>query len=313
MSYTTIPSSSNIGRILLITGPTASGKSSLAEYVALRRGGRGQNCEIISADSRQVYRGLDIGTAKPKNPPVPYHLIDIAEPTEQYSAARFVQDTAEAIADIIQRGKMPIVVGGTGLYIRALTVGIFEGNFRDDKLRAELRRRYDAGEDLFAELAEIDPVAAEKIDPRNFVRIQRALEVYYISGKPISYHWEHSAYKKVPYTFDKVAVSIPRDELHKRIKERVYKMLEDGWIKETERLLKKLTQPAPAPALLSLGYPEIIAFINGELTGEELPEKIIAKTNGYARRQMVWLRKEPNLKWLTPDEIKERYADNYRR
>jgi len=321
MSYTTIPSSSNIGKILLITGPTASGKSGLAEYIALRRGGR----EIISADSRQIYKGLDIGTAKPKNPPVPYHLIDIIEPTERYSAARFVQDAAEKIADILQRGRTPIVVGGTGLYIRALTIGIFDGEFRDDELRAELRRRYDAGDDLFAELAKIDPAAAEKIDPRNFVRIQRALEVYYLSGKPISYHWEHSEYKKVPYTFEKVAVSIPREELRRRIRERVHKMLKDGWIEETRELLKKLTPPpiaegreplfptrAPAPALLSLGYPEIIAYIRGELSIEELPEKIIAKTNGYARRQMVWFRKEPDLRWLTAAEIKERYANNYR-
>ena len=279
-------------RVLIIAGPTAVGKTAVAETVAEKLGG-----ELISADSRQIYKGLDVGTAKPRNSKIPYHLIDIVTPEKRYDAAQFARDAQTLIKQIYDRGKTPIIVGGTGLYIRALTEGIFEGNFRDETVREELLRRWRAGENLYAELMRVDPEAAKKIDPKNFVRIQRALEVYIVSGKPISYWWKTATKKPSEWKFVKIILNKERKALYERIEKRVDEMLEAGWVDEVKNLLKSGV-PENAPAFSSIGYRQVVDYIKGKLSWEQMREQIIKATKEYARRQLIWFRKEPGAVWL---------------
>ena len=279
-------------RVLIIAGPTAVGKTAVAETVAEKLGG-----ELISADSRQIYKGLDVGTAKPRNSKIPYHLIDIVTPEKRYDAAQFARDAQTLIKQIYDRGKTPIIVGGTGLYIRALTEGIFEGNFRDETVREELLRRWRAGENLYVELMRVDPEAAKKIDPKNFVRIQRALEVYIVSGKPISYWWKTATKKLSEWKFVKIILNKERKALYERIEKRVDEMLEAGWVDEVKNLLKSGV-PENAPAFSSIGYKQVVDYIKGKLSWEQMKEKIIKATKEYARRQLIWFRKEPGAVWL---------------
>ena len=279
-------------RVLIIAGPTAVGKTAVAETVAEKLGG-----ELISADSRQIYEGLDVGTAKPRNSKIPYHLIDILTPEKRYDAAQFARDAQTLIKQIYDRGKTPIIVGGTGLYIRALTEGIFEGDFRDETVREELLRRWRAGENLYAELMRVDPEAAKKIDPKNFVRIQRALEVYIVSGKPISYWWKTATKKPSEWKFVKIILNKERKALYERIEKRVDEMLEAGWVNEVKKLLKSGV-PENAPAFSSIGYKQVVDYIKGKLSWEQMREQIIKATKEYARRQLIWFRKEPGAVWL---------------
>ena len=279
-------------RVLIIAGPTAVGKTAVAERVAEKLSG-----ELISADSRQIYKGLDVGTAKPRNSKIPYHLIDIVTPEKRYDAAQFARDAQALIKQIYDRGKIPIIVGGTGLYIRALTEGIFEGNFRDETVREELLRRWRAGENLYAELMRVDPEAAKKIDPKNFVRIQRALEVYIVSGKPISYWWKTATKKPSEWKFVKIILNKERKVLYERIEKRVDEMLEAGWVDEVKNLLKSgVTENAPA--FSSIGYRQVVDYIKGKLSWDQMREQIIKATKEYARRQLIWFRKEPGAVWL---------------
>ena len=279
-------------RVLIIAGPTAVGKTAVAETVAEKLGG-----ELISADSRQIYKGLDVGTAKPRNSKIPYHLIDIVTPEKRYDAAQFARDAQALIKQIYDSGKTPIIVGGTGLYIRALTEGIFEGNFRDETVREELLRRWRAGENLYAELMRVDPEAAKKIDPKNFVRIQRALEVYIVSGKPISYWWKTATKKPSEWKFVKIILNKEIKALYERIEKRVDEMLEAGWVDEVKNLLKSGV-PENAPAFSSIGYRQVVDYIKGKLSWEQMREQIIKATKEYARRQLIWFRKEPGAVWL---------------
>jgi len=279
-------------RVLIIAGPTAVGKTAVAETVAEKLSG-----ELISADSRQIYKGLDVGTAKPRNSKIPYHLIDIVTPEKRYDAAQFARDAQALIKQIHDRRKTPIIVGGTGLYIRALTEGIFEGNFRDETVREELLRRWRAGENLYAELMRVDPEAAKKIDPKNFVRIQRALEVYIVSGKPISYWWKTATKKPSEWKFVKIILNKERKALYERIEKRVDEMLEAGWVDEVKNLLKSGV-PENASAFSSIGYRQVVDYIKGKLSWDQMREQIIKATKEYARRQLIWFRKEPGAVWL---------------
>ncbi len=278
--------------ILVILGPTAVGKTTAAEIIAQNTGG-----EIISADSRQIYKKLSIGTAKPTDAHIKYHLIDIIEPSERYDAARFVSDALSAIDNILSRKKIPIIVGGTGLYIRALTVGLFPGEFRDDEIRKQLKYRHDSGEDLYKFLCDIDPKAAEKIAPQNYVRIERALEVFLISGKPISYWWETETKPPNELQFLKIGLSIERKELYHRIEQRAQKMFENGWVDEVQKLLDSGIAK-DVPAFNSIGYGAVLRFLDGEISQEEMLEQIIRDTKRYAKRQITWFKKEPNVHWL---------------
>ena len=286
-------------KIPVILGPTAVGKTTIAEKIAEKIGG-----EIISADSRQIYKKLSIGTAKPENPAVKYHLIDIIEPLDRYNAAQFISDTIAAVDEIKSRCKIPIIVGGTGLYIRALTEGIFPGEFRDEKIRRELQKRYAGGEDLYSFLEKVDPVAAKKIDRRNYVRIERALEVFIISGKPISYWWEHSTKPPTSYAFLKIGLMIEREKLYRRIDERVEKMLAAGWIEEVKKLLDDGIS-RDAPAFNSIGYRSVIKFIDGGISREGMMEEIKRDTRRYAKRQISWFKREKNVHWFDITNLAE--------
>jgi len=279
-------------RSLVISGPTGVGKTKISQIVAEMLDG-----EIISADSRQVYRGLDIGTAKPVSPKITHHLIDIIEPTEQYDSASFVRDSLEIMEKLHNEGKVPIIVGGTGLYIRALTEGIFTGNFRDVKIRKSLRARWNAGDDLYVELKKIDPIAAKKIDPRNYVRIERAIEVFMISGKPISYWWENKTNKLSDWFFLKIVLTLDRSVLYSNIENRTMQMIQQGWIEEVKRLIDSGI-PKNSSGLSSIGYRQIISYLNDEISQDEMVKEIIKETKQYARKQLIWFRKEPNVRWV---------------
>jgi tRNA dimethylallyltransferase len=277
---------------LVISGPTGVGKTKISQIVAEKLDG-----EIISADSRQVYRGLDIGTAKPVSPKITHHLIDIIEPTERYDAASFVRDSLEIMEKLHNEGKVPIIVGGTGLYIRALTEGIFTGNFRDVKIRKSLKARWNAGDNLYVELKKIDPIAAKNIDPRNYVRIERAIEVFMISGKPISYWWENKTNKSSDWFFLKIVLTLDRSVLYSNIENRTMQMIQQGWIEEVKRLIDSGI-PKNSSGLSSIGYRQIISYLNGEISQDEMIKEIIKETKQYARKQLIWFRKEPNVHWV---------------
>ncbi len=292
-------------KTLVITGPTATGKSEVGIIIARKFAG-----ELISADSRQIYKGFIIGTSAPVDSPVPYHLVNFLEAEEQFDAMSFVRLARRLITEIQAREHLPIVVGGTGLYIRALCEGLFEvpslmHKGKDEELRARLRKRFNDGEDLWAELKEVDPESAERISPRDFPRIERALEVWYNTGKPITY-W-HKEGASSPLRCQKFLLRIGRDELYRRINERVERMFSAGWVEEVERLLSSGVSTA-SPAFQSVGYREICDYLQGKLSLDEAKERIKRRTRHYARRQMIWFRKEPgvipvDITGLSADEI----------
>ncbi|MFH0810373.1 MAG: tRNA (adenosine(37)-N6)-dimethylallyltransferase MiaA [Pseudomonadota bacterium] len=286
--------------LLVIVGPTASGKTEVALRLAERIG-----AEIISADSVQVYRGLDIGSAKPtvaEQAHVRHHLLDVAEPDEQFDAARFRTLAAEAIADIQGRGKAVVVAGGTGLYIRALLGGLFQSPPKDPALRLALTQeaRQRGRESLWQRLAEIDPAAARRIHPRDLVRVIRALEVSALAGRPLSQLQAEHGFGERPYRYVKIGLLVERPELYRRIEERVGVMLAAGWLDETRRLLER---HGPAVrALQALGYFRLVACLQGRLSIEEARRQIVIDTRRYAKRQLVWFRADPEITWLRPDD-----------
>ncbi|HSA58165.1 MAG TPA: tRNA (adenosine(37)-N6)-dimethylallyltransferase MiaA [bacterium] len=288
--------------IIILCGPTASGKTAVAVEAAQRLG-----AEIVSADSGQVYRGMDIGTAKPSREDrsrVPFHLIDILDPDQQFSAADFRSRSLEAIGAIQKRGKRALVVGGTGLYLKALEQGLFEGPSRDDAVRAELeeRVRRDGIESLHRELQEVDPSAAAAIPPKNRQRIIRALEVYRLTGRPISEFWKEdqarrgSGGRAIP-TFIKYGLDLSRDELNRRIEERVEGMIEEGLLAEARGLWERWGRAAPGLKLI--GYKEIVAYLEGKTGLEEAVALVIKNTRQYAKRQRTWFRKDKEIRWVS--------------
>lgn len=298
-------------KIVIIVGPTASGKSMLAMELAARFNG-----EIVNADSMQVYRFMDIGTAKPtreQRQRVPHHLIDIADPDEEFSAARYNEEASRAIHDIHERGKNVFVVGGTGLYIRALTKGLFKGPGSDMRLRNEfatLGSRSEGPRYLYEKLKEVDPEAASRIHPNNMARIVRALEVYYLTNKPISAFQKEHGFSEEPYDALKVGLSIDRKLLYKRIEDRVDSMIAAGLVEEVRRLLAMGYSP-DLKAKRGLGYKEIVGYIQNKYSLEDAAMEIKKNTRRYAKRQMTWFRKEadtslpPNASvggWFAHDE-----------
>lgn len=277
--------------ILGIVGPTASGKTALALAHAEKIG-----AEIVSCDSMQVYRHLDIGTAKPtveEQAKIPHHLIDVAEPDESFSAARYVTLADRAIAEVRARNKPVIVVGGTGLYLRALRWGLFDAPARDDELRARLTAEEAAQPGvLHARLAAVDPVSAARINPRDLVRLVRALEVHTLTGVPISaHHAAHAPTERHPMRV--VYLDPPHDELARRILVRAQQMLDAGLKIETETAIARWGR-AIAP-LQALGYKEMGQVLDGALPEAELPVAIARATVRYARRQRTWFKKEPGV------------------
>ncbi|HLB25154.1 MAG TPA: tRNA (adenosine(37)-N6)-dimethylallyltransferase MiaA [Nitrospirota bacterium] len=287
--------------LLIIVGPTAVGKTELALALAEEI-----NAEIISADSMQVYRGMDIGTAKPtpdERARVPHHLIDVADPREEFSAGRYVKLAEEAIEDIRGRGKVPLVVGGTGLYVRSLVDGLFEGPGADRALRDELteRERREPGS-LYAALKGFDPAAADRINPSDVRRIIRALEVYYTSGEPISARqaqWSSGQGRPA-----KVAgLRLARPALYRRIEERVDKMMRAGLLDEV-RALKDMGCPRGSASMQALGYKQLMAHLDGETTLEEAVRLIKRDTKRYAKRQFTWFGADKRVTWVDMDGLK---------
>ena len=296
--------------ILVITGQTAGGKERLAVAAAGRLGG-----EIIGADSMKVYRGMDIGTAKPsaeQRARVPHHLLDVADPAETFSTARWLELAQATIADVHRRGRAAIVSGGTPLYLKALLEGLFEGPAADAALRrrlaAEAQERGPAA--LHDRLAKVDPQAAARIHPNDLRRIVRALEVWELTGTPISDLQRQWGARRPEYRPLVVAIRRQGPDLTQRITERVGRMMAAGLVDEVRRLAARPEGLAPGPRQ-ALGYAEVLDFLDGRLPEADLVPAIVAHTRQFARRQMMWIRRFDGVVWLdaAPDADTADLAD----
>ena len=278
---------------IILMGPTASGKSSLAVQLAQALDG-----EIISVDSALVYRGMDIGTAKPalaERGGIPHHLIDILDPSEIFSTGQFRTHAIQLMAEITGRGRLPILVGGTMLYFRALTQGIAELPAADSAIRARLDHDLAVlGKDaLHKRLAAIDPASAARIHPNDPQRIQRALEVHEITGKPLTSHFEEIHQNLIPYQFIKLILApSDRKTLHEIIARRIEDMLAQGFIEEVAALYERGDLSEALPSIRCVGYRQIWAYLKGEYGRPAMVEKGIAATRQLAKRQFTWLRTE---------------------
>jgi len=284
-------------RLVIVQGPTASGKSDLAMQLAERLNG-----EIVNADSMQVYRGMDIGTAKPSREErdrVPHHLYDIVEPDVNFTAADFREHAFRVIEEIDRKGKRVVLVGGTGLYIRALTQGLVDSPGGDDDIRRELEAQADREglEALHRRLAEVDPVAAARLHPNDRVRIVRALEVFLLTGRPLSAFQEEHRFADERYCCLKFGIYVEREILYQRVEERVDRMIADGLVEEVRGLLAT-GYPASIKAMGSIGYKEICAHLAGEYPLEEAVRLIKRNTRQYAKRQMTWFRRDSENIWV---------------
>ena len=286
--------------LIAIVGPTAAGKSALALRLAQHLGG-----EIVNGDSRLVYRHMDIGTAKPtpqERALVPHHLVDILDPDEPYSLALYLAQARQAIGDIQQQGRLPLLVGGTGQYIWGLLEGFRAPQVPPNpSLRARLEAQAveEGHQALWQRLQTIDPVAASRIDPRNVRRVVRALEVYCETGIPFS---QAQGRESPPYRSLVLGLTLERLRLYQRIDRRVEAMVESGWPQEVARLLEKGYSPE-LPAMSSLRYREMAACVRGEISLEEAVVRIKSATHRFARRQYAWFRlKDPRIHWLDGEE-----------
>ena len=283
--------------VVAILGATATGKSALGLAVAERYGG-----EIVNCDSTAVYRGFDIGTDKLQPSDrrgIPHHLIDIADPTDEYTAAQYARDAASVIGDIHRRRRLPIVVGGTGLYYRALTRGLFAGPGRDPDLRARLEgvARRGSVERLHRMLARVDPRSAARIQPRDLKRIVRALEVYILTGKPLTSHFSETKSPIAGLDVVAVALRLPAAQISERVTRRVDEQFERGLLDEIRALLARGV-PETARPFGGLVYRQALEHLRG-VRDEKATRALIAQENRrYARRQLIWFRKEPNLPWF---------------
>lgn len=280
-------------KLLVVAGPTGSGKSALALRLAEAVG-----AEIVNADSMQIYRGLDIGTAKPSAEElarVPHHLVSFVSPEANFSASDFRREAAAVIEDIQRRGRKAIVVGGTGLYIRALLEGLVDSPEGDPELRRQFEGR--SGEELLQQLGEVDPETAARLHPNDRVRIVRALEVFAQTGRPISAFRSEHGFAERHYESMKIAIRVEREELYRRLNLRVDQMLRDGLVAEVAGLLAA-GYSRELKALRSIGYKEIAAHLAGELALDEAVELIKRDTRRYAKRQMTWFSRENDIYWL---------------
>ena len=290
--------------ILVICGPTASGKTALAAELALRFGG-----EVVSADSMQVYRRMDIGTAKPTRSEqrgVPHHMIDVAEPEENYSVARYVADAVPIVDGILARGKLPIIAGGTGLYIDHLVAGRQFAPFQPDSgLRPQLqaRARQEGLPALYAQLAQVDPDAAGNIHPNDEKRIIRALEVFLSTGKPLSQHDRESRALPSRYTPLTIVLNFAqRPHLWERIDRRVDQMMAQGLEGEVRALLESGIPP-DCTAMQAIGYKELAAAIRSGLPVQSGAEEVKLRSRQYAKRQLTWFRRSRDARWFEWEKI----------
>ncbi len=282
--------------ILIIAGPTAVGKTEASLLLA-----REWNAEIVSADSMQIYRGMDIGTAKPSREQrklVYHHLIDVVDPDQPYSVGDYLRDARSAIDGILSGGGVPLVVGGTGLYIRALTRGLFHGPPADLALRERLLRR-DAEEPgiLYADLVTVDSDAAVKIHPNDLRRTVRALEVYYLRDRKMSEFQREHGFQEKSYSFRLVFLVRSRAELYPRIERRVDGMIAAGLEAEVKSLMDRGYRP-DLPSMQGLGYKQFLDHFEGRITRDEAIVLLKRDTRRYAKRQFTWFRREPDTSWI---------------
>jgi tRNA dimethylallyltransferase len=291
-------------KIIAVAGPTASGKSALALELCKRLDG-----ELISLDSMQIYRGLDIGTAKPtkaEQAEVRHHMIDICEPTENFSAAEFAERAHKVIADVQSRGKKAVLCGGTGLYLDTVLGRLDFGEIEsDEKLRGELIAfaEKNGADALHERLREIDPQAAEKIHKNNVRRVARAIEIYELTGKTKTEH-DREAISDSPY--ESLIIGLDYDDrevLYNRINRRVDAMIEAGLEGEVRSLVSRGLLSAESTAGQAIGYKEMLGYIAGDCSLGDTVEKIKLGTRRYAKRQLTWLRRNPNINWLYPDRL----------
>ncbi len=291
-------------KIIAVAGPTASGKSALALELCKRLDG-----ELISLDSMQIYRGLDIGTAKPtkaEQAEVRHHMIDICEPTENFSAAEFAERAHKVIADVQSRGKRAVLCGGTGLYLDTVLGRLDFGEIEsDEKLRGELIAfaEKNGADALHERLREIDPQAAEKIHKNNVRRVARAIEIYELTGKTKTEH-DREAISDSPY--ESLIIGLDYDDrevLYNRINRRVDAMIEAGLEGEVRSLVSRGLLSAESTAGQAIGYKEMLGYIAGDCSLGDAVEKIKLGTRRYAKRQLTWLRRNPSINWLYPDRL----------
>ena len=291
-------------KVIVICGPTASGKTSLSIELAKKING-----EIVSADSMQIYKDMDVGTAKTtpeEMQGIKHYLQDFVEPDKRYSVADYKVDAEKAIEEILSKGKTPIVVGGTGLYVDSLIYGIEYQEIRfDEKYRKELEdiALKDGLETLYKKAQEIDPEAMKKISCNDKKRIMRVLEIYKATGKTKTEQEIESRKKEVKYDYKVFAIDWEREKLYKRINKRVDIMIENGLIEEVENLLKKYKEFPTA--MQGLGYKEVVEYLNGYLTKEEMIDKIKQATRRYAKRQITWFRKNKQTIWIGPQDLQK--------
>jgi len=284
-------------RFVAILGPTATGKSALGMALALRFGG-----EVVSCDSTAVYRGFDIGTDKvpvSARQGVPHHMIDVADPTEEYSAARYAREAAAVVREVWARGRLPILVGGTGLYYRALTKGFFPGPGRDTALRARLERIADRKgvERLHVLLGRVDPGSATRIQARDRKRLVRALEVYFLTGRPMTAHFAQTQSPLPEFDVTAFGLQISSEATVARVAARVDAQFREGLLDEIRGLLAS-GLPETAHPFTGLVYRQALEHLHGLRDEAATRELIVRENRRYSRRQLIWFRKEPNLTWI---------------
>jgi len=300
---------------IALMGPTASGKTAAA--IALAKAYDG---EIVSVDSALVYRGLEIGAAKPdagERAGIPHHLLDVRDPWQSYSAAEFASDAAVAVREIVARGKLPILAGGTGLYFRALLQGLSPMPEADPAIRAHISAEAElvGWPALHAQLAQIDPLAAGRIHATDPQRIQRALEVFRLTGKPISYWQALPGVARLPARVLKLVLApAERAVLHQRIEKRFDLMLEHGFLDEVRRLralpqMRQVSAPLDLPAVRAVGYRQAWQYLDGQGSASEFRDKGIFATRQLAKRQLTWLRGERDARWFDPARDLPRLQD----
>ncbi len=292
----------NKPKVIVICGPTASGKTALSIQLAQKING-----EIISSDSMQIYKNMNIGTAKPDKQEmqgIKHYLLDFVEPNQRYSVADYKKDAENAIEDILQKGKVPIIVGGTGLYVDSLIYGIEYPNIEfDENYRKKLEKRAEKEglEKLYEEARKIDPQAMEKISRNDQKRILRVLEIYNATGKTKTEQEIESRKNEVKYDYRVFAINMDREKLYDRINKRVDIMIQKGLIEEVENLLKKYNEFPTA--MQGLGYKEVVEYIQGKVLKEDMIENIKRESRRYAKRQITWFKKNKQTIWIGPNGL----------